>query len=77
MNHLKKLILRTLALIGAEAGAVIAGGSLLGINAWTAAATAGIAAAITVWATLGRAYYTDGKLTAQEENQAFTDKDKK
>ena len=77
MNHLKKLILRTLALVGAEAAAVIAGGSLLGVNAWTAAATAGIAAAITVWASLGRAYYKDGKLTAEEENTAFNSADKK
>ena len=77
MKHLKKLLLRTLALVGAEAAAVIAGGSLLGVNAWTAAATAGIAAGITVWASLGRAYYKDGKLTADEEDKAFTtDKDK-
>lgn len=77
MKHIKKLLLRTLALVGAEAAAVIAGGSLLGVNAWTAAATAGIAAGITVWASLGRAYYKDGKLTTQEEDQAFTGTDKK
>jgi hypothetical protein len=76
MKHLKTLILRTLALIGAESAAIVAGGSLLGANPWLSAGTAGIAAALTVWANLGRAYYKDGKLTTEEENQAFSGADK-
>ena len=73
MNKLKSLLLRTLALIGAEAAGIIAGGSLLGANAYISAGTAAIAAALTVWANIGRAYYKDGKLTDQETNQAFED----
>jgi len=76
MKTLKQLILRTLALVGAESAAIIAGGSLLGANAYISAGTAGIAAALTVWANIGRAYYKDGKLTNQEVDQAFTDEGK-
>jgi len=71
MKKLETLLLRTLALIGAEAAAIIAGGSLLGANAYISAGTAAIAAALTVWANIGRAYYKDGKLTDEEVNQSF------
>ena len=71
MKTLKQLILRTLALIGAESAGIIAGGSLLGANAYISAGTAAIAAALTVWANIGRAYYKDGKLDDKEVNQAF------
>jgi hypothetical protein len=73
MKNLKELILRTLALIGAEAATIVAGGSILGVNPWLAAGTAGIAAALTVWGAIGRAYYKDGKLDKTEIDQAFSE----
>ena len=73
MKNLKELILRTLALIGAESAAIVAGGSLIGANPWISAGTAGIAAALTVWANIGRAYYKDGKLTKEETDKAFSE----
>ena len=76
MKTLKQLILRTLALIGAESAGIIAGGSLLGANAYISAGTAAIAAALTVWANLGRAYYKDGKLDNKEIDQAFSEESK-
>ena len=65
-----------MALIGAESAGIVAGGSLLGASPWVSAGTAGIAAALTVWANIGRAYYKDGKLTDNEVNQAFTNTEK-
>ena len=76
MKTLKQLTLRTLALIGAESAGIIAGGSLLGANAYISAGTAAIAAALTVWANLGRAYYKDGQLDNKEIDQAFSEESK-
>lgn len=71
MKVLWDAIKRTLALIGSEVALIMAAGSVLEVEAWKAAAMAGIAAALTVWAAIGRAYYKDGKLTKNEVDEAF------
>ena len=71
MNILWDAIKRTLALIGTEVALIMAAGSVMEVEAWKAAAMAGIAAALTVWASIGRAYYKDGKLTKAEVDEAF------
>lgn len=72
-----KLILdalkRTLALIGTEIALIMAAGSVMEIDAWKSAVMAGLAAAMSVWAKIGRSYYSDGKLTKDEVDTAFSD----
>lgn len=62
---------RTAALIGSEIAVLMAAASLLDIDAWKAAVVTAIAAALTVWASISKSYYTDGKLTRQEVDDAF------
>lgn len=62
---------RTAALIGSEIAVLMAAGSVLEIEAWKSAVMTGIAAALTVWASISKSYYTDGKLTKQEVDDAF------
>lgn len=64
-------IKRTLALIGTEIAVIMASSSAMGIDAWKAAVVASLSAAMTVWASIGRAYYSDGKLTKGEIDEAF------
>lgn len=71
MKILWDAIKRTLALIGTEVALIMAAGSVMEVEAWKAAAMSGIAAALTVWASIGRAYYKDGKLTKSEVDEAF------
>lgn len=71
MNILWDAIKRTLALIGTEVALIMAAGSIMEVEAWKAAAMSGIAAALTVWASIGRSYYKDGKLTKAEVDEAF------
>lgn len=73
MKILWDAIKRTAALIGTEVALIMAAGSVMSVDAWKAAAMSGIAAALTVWAAIGRAYYTDGKLTKAEVDEAFND----
>jgi hypothetical protein len=77
MKHMKLIweaMKRTLALVGTEIAVIMAAGSLMEVDAWKAAVVAGISAAMTVWGAIGRAYYTDGKLTKDEVDDAFSDK---
>jgi hypothetical protein len=67
-------IKRSLALALTEVAAIMAGGSLLDIAPWKAGLIAGMSALFSVWAELGRSYYTDGKLTEDEVNAAFAEK---
>jgi len=64
---------RTAALIGTEIALIMAAGSVMDVAAWKAAVIAGISAALSVWAALGRSYYTDGKLSKEEVDEAFSD----
>lgn len=71
MKLIWNAIKRTAALIGAEAATIIAGGSIAGVDALVSVLIAATAAALTVWAEIGRAYYKDGKLTEDEVDAAF------
>lgn len=72
MKLIWEAIKRTLALIGTEIALIMAAGSVMNIEAWKSAVMAGLAAAMSVWAKIGRSYYTDGKLTKTEVDEAFT-----
>jgi hypothetical protein len=67
-------IKRSIALALTEVAAIMAGGSIMDIDPWKSAIIAGMSALFSVWAELGRAYYTDGKLDEDEVNAAFSDK---
>lgn len=62
---------RTAALIGSEIAVLMASASIMDIDAWKAAVMTAIAASLTVWASISKSYYTDGKLTRAEVNEAF------
>jgi lactam utilization protein B len=65
-------IKRTAALVGTEIAMIMAAGSIMEVEAWKSAVMAGLSAALTVWASIGRAYYKDGKLTKDEVDDAFS-----
>jgi lactam utilization protein B len=71
MQILWDAIKRTFALVGTEVALIMASGSIMGVDAWKAAVMSGIAAALSVWAAIGRSYYKDGKLTKDEVDEAF------
>lgn len=71
MKLIWEAIKRTLALVATEVAAIMAAGSVLAIDAWKAAVVAGLSAAMTVWASIGKAYYDDGKLSKSEVDDAF------
>lgn len=73
MKLLWNALKRTAALIGTEIAMIMAAGSIMEVEAWKSAVMAGLSAALTVWASLGRSYYTDGKLTKEEVDQAFSE----
>lgn len=73
MKILWDAIKRTIALIGTEVALIMAAASVMDVAAWKAAVVSAIAAALSVWAAIGRSYYKDGKLTKDEVNQAFND----
>ena len=71
MKTLNTIMLRIGAVFGSSALAAIAGGALLEIELWKAAALAGIVAAAKVTEELLRAWYEDGVLSAKEVSKAF------
>jgi len=71
MKTLNTLILRIGAVFGSSALAAVAGGAVLDVELWKAAAIAGIVAAAKVTEQLLRAWYEDGVLTSEEIAQAF------
>jgi hypothetical protein len=71
MQTLKTLILRVLAVFGSSALAAVAGGAVLDVELWKAAAIAGIVAAAKVTESLLRAWASDGILTKDEIAEAF------
>ena len=75
MKLIWEAIKRTLALIGTEIALIMAAGSVMEIDAWKSAVMAGLAAAMSVWAKIGRAYYKDGKLTREELDESFSDQE--
>lgn len=73
MKLIWEALKRTLALIGTEIALIMAAGSIMEIDAWKSAVMAALAAAMSVWAKIGRSYYKDGKLTRDEVDEAFSD----
>ena len=71
METLKTLILRIVAVFGSSALAAVAGGAVLNVELWKAAAIAGIVAAAKVTEALLRAWSSDGVLTKEELAEAF------
>lgn len=71
MQTLKTLILRIVAVFGSSALAAVAGGAVLDVQLWKAAAIAGIVAAAKVTEALLRAWSSDGVLTKEEIAEAF------
>lgn len=71
MQTLKTLILRVFAVFGSSALAAVAGGAVLDVELWKAAAIAGIVAAAKVTESLLRAWASDGVLTKEEIAEAF------
>jgi len=72
MKTLQTLILRVGAVFGSSALAAVAGGAILDVELWKAAAIAGIVAAAKVSEALLRSWYEDGVLTKQEISDAFS-----
>jgi hypothetical protein len=64
-------IKRTAALIASEMAVIMASGAMLEIETWKSAVQTALVAALTVWGNIGRAYYTDGKLTKSEVDDSF------
>lgn len=75
MKLIWEAIKRTVALIGTEIALIMAAGSVMEVDAWKSAVMAGLAAAMSVWAKIGKSYYTDGKLSKDEVDQAFSDEE--
>lgn len=75
MKLLWDAIKRTFAKVGVEISLIMAAGSVMDVEAWKSAVMAGLAAAMTVWAKMGKSYYKDGKLTKQEVDEAFSDEE--
>jgi len=72
MKTIRDIILRILAVFIIGALGTIGAASIFGIDAWKAAAVAGLLATMDVIAELSRFYVADGKLTQTEINTAFT-----
>jgi hypothetical protein len=72
MKTIKSVCLRILATFVIGALGTIGAASIFGIDAWKAAAVAGLLATMDVIAELSRFYVADGKLTDSEINQAFS-----
>jgi hypothetical protein len=68
---LQTLVLRVGAVFGSSALAAIAGGALVDVELWKAAAIAGIVASAKVSEELLRAWYEDGVLSKEEGAAAF------
>jgi len=62
---------RTAALILLRVSGTFAGGSLVGVEIWQAAAVAAFLGVMDVAENLSRAYMIDGRLDMQEVNAAF------
>jgi hypothetical protein len=71
MKTLQTLVLRVFAVFGSSAMAALAGGAVLDVELWKAAAIAGIVAAAKVTEALLRAWASDGVLTKEEISEAF------
>lgn len=75
MKIIWNAIKRTAALTAVKMAGVVAGGAFLAVETWKSACIAGVVATLDVWSEIGHAYYTDGKLTESEVDDAFADEE--
>ena len=71
MNILKIILKRTVALVILKVSAVLAAGSLGGVELWQSALIAAFVGIMEVAESLARAYVVDGVLDEDEINTAF------
>lgn len=77
VTNLWNIFLRIIAVFAASGLSVIGAGAVVGIETITAVTMAGLLGVATVIERLARAFLDDGKLSADEINQAFSKVDKK
>ena len=71
MNILKTILKRTIALVILKVSAVLAAGSIGGVQLWQSALIAAFVGIMEVAESLARAYVVDGILDEEEINVAF------
>ena len=73
---MKSVLLRIVSVFGSSALGAVAGGAIVNVESWKAAAIAGIMATAKVVEALLKAYADDGKIDAEELKAAFAFVDK-
>ncbi len=73
---MKSVLLRIVSVFGSSALGAVAGGAIVDVAIWKAAAIAGIMATAKVVEALLKAYADDGKIDAEELKAAFAFVDK-
>ena len=73
---MKSVLLRIVSVFGSSALGAVAGGAIVNVELWKAAAIAGIMATAKVVEALLKAYADDGKIDAEELKAAFAFVDK-
>jgi len=73
---MKSVLLRIVSVFGSSALGAVAGGAIVNVEIWKAAAIAGIMATAKVVEALLKAYAGDGKIDAEELKAAFAIVDK-
>lgn len=71
MTNIKQILMRIVATFAATGLGVLGAGTIAGVSIWKSVFMAGIGGTATVVEKLARAYLDDGKLSAQEINEAF------
>jgi hypothetical protein len=71
MEIVKKILKRTIALVILKVSAVLAAGSIGGVELWQSALIAAFVGVMEVAESLARAYVVDGVLDEEEINVAF------
>lgn len=73
---MKSVLLRVVSVFGSSALGAVAGGAIVNVDIWKAAAIAGIMATAKVVEGLLKAYADDGKVDAKEMKAVFAVVDK-
>jgi hypothetical protein len=71
MTNIKQILMRIIATFAATGLGVLGAGTIAGVSIWKSVFMAGIGGTATVVEKLARSYLDDGKLSAQEINEAF------
>jgi hypothetical protein len=76
-KNIWNILMRIVAVFAASGLSVIGAGAIVGIETMSAVILAGTLGVATVIEALARSFLDDGKLTAQEINEAFAKVDKR